>query len=186
MLTLRLTNKVLKELPLPKPAVLSLPEHGGVLEDWYVHMFFHEKRKHLMFTHAGSLVSFVASRVYRQDMKDLEKIFRREFNRFLVLEKFNEQDILIIQLALGDMRLAKTVDRRVTGSMVDLIKRYQWCVSDTDHHEGQTPEDYALYELNRIPMGVLKYAFAIEMFHKAVSVLKGFHHIPGHGAVGLN
>ena len=186
MLTLRLTNKVLKELPLPKSAVLSLPEHGDVLEDWYVHVFVHEKRRHLMFTHAGSLVSFVAFGVYQRDMKDLEKIFRREFSRFLTFQRFDQQDILMFQLALGDMRLAKTIDRRVTGSMVQLIEHYKWCVSDAYSHKGYTPEDYAQYELNRIPLGALKYAFAIEMFHKTVDVLKGFHHIPGQGVVGLN
>ena len=39
-----------------------------------------------------------------------------------MFEKFDEQDVLMFQLALGNMRLAKTIDRRVTGSMVDLIK----------------------------------------------------------------
>ncbi len=186
MLTLRLTSKALNELPLPKSAVLTLPEHGSVLEDWYVHVFVHEKRRHLMFTHAGSLVSFVASGVYQRDMKDLEKIFRREFSRFLVFEKFDQQDILMFQLALGDMRLAKTIDRRVTGSMVQLIENYKWYVSDAYNHKEHAPEDYALYELNRIPLGALKYAFAIENFHKTVDALKGFHHIPGQGVVGLN
>ena len=92
------------------------------MEDWYAHVFVHEKRRHLMFTHAGSLASFVAAGVYQRDTKDLEKIFRREFGRFLAFEKFDEQDISMFQLPLDEMRLAKTIDRRVTGSMVDLIK----------------------------------------------------------------
>lgn len=87
MLTLRLTHEVLKALPLPKSSILVLPEHGDVLEDWYVHMFVHEKRRHLMFTHAGSLVSFVAAGIYRHEMKDLEKIFRWEFMKFLEFHK---------------------------------------------------------------------------------------------------
>ena len=39
---------------------------------------------------------------------------------------------------------------------------------------------------DRTGTGSLKYAYPIEVFHKTVDVLKGFHHIPGHGAVGLN
>ena len=186
MLTLRLTHKVIKESQLPNASFLILPEHGDVMEDWYVNLFMHEKRKHLLFTHAGSLVSFVAAGVYRQDVKDLEKIFKREFMKFLEFYKFDEQDIAMLQSALNETRFAKTMDRRVTRLMADCIRHYKWYVSDTPHHKEYSPEDYALYQTNRVPLKSFKYASAIEVFHNMVTGLKSFHHIPGHRAVGLN
>ncbi len=186
MLTLRITHKALKETLLPKVGILDLPEHGDVLEDWYVNLFLYEKRKHLIFTHAGSLVSFVAAGVYRRDMKDLEKIFRRKFMKFLEFHKFDERDILMLQLALDETRFAKTIDRRVTGSMLDIVHCYRSCISNAYHHKEYTPEEYALYRINRNVLSVINYEYPIEVFRTMVAALKGFHRIPGQGVVGLN
>lgn len=186
MLTLRLTNKVLKKLPLSKSPILNLPEHGDAFEDWYVNLFFFEKRKHLIFTHAGSLVSFVTAGVYKKDMEDLEKIFRQGFMRFLVFHKFDEEDIGMLQLALNVTRFAKTIDRRVMGSMLDMVQCYQSHIIDAYRHNEITPEEYALYRMNQNLLSVINYQYPIEVFRIMVTALKGFHHIPGQGAVGLN
>ena len=60
MLTLRLTHKVIKESQLPNTSVLVLTEHGDAMEDWYVNLFIHGKRKHLLFTQIEVFHNMVA------------------------------------------------------------------------------------------------------------------------------
>lgn len=55
----------------------------------------------------------------------------------------------MLQLTLNETRFAKTIDRRVTGSMLDIVQCCQSHISEAYHHKEYTPEEYVLYRMNR-------------------------------------
>lgn len=119
----RLTQKVLKEFAKTPPALVERPE-GAFFTDWYVNFFLFDRKKHLIFTEAASLFSFVVPGVSRQEIQALAGRFRKELARALFDEHFTAAEMTIVLERIGEMEFGKTINRSVLGSMNELILGY--------------------------------------------------------------
>ena len=62
MIVLHCTQKVLTEGGFDESNLQTFPEREPV-ERWYVNLFLCRRKKHLIFTHARSLFSFIVSNI---------------------------------------------------------------------------------------------------------------------------
>ena len=164
MLLLRCTNKVLKELNMSKSSFPDVMENEHPLLEWYVNLFYFNRKKCLLFTNAASLFSFVAHDVKRKEIINLDKLFREELAKAMSYEDFNSEQIKFVNEQIGEIILLKTASHSILASMNDLVRHCIYSkirLAEDDNMEdvGEIQRD-----LNEIPMGALKYQFSIECF----------------------
>ena len=136
MIVLRLTNKVLKEFGKQKPELVQVAEGSGANE-WYVNLFRLDRRKCLLFTHAGTLFSFVVAGVSRKDIQSLPELFRKELSRALFYEEFSAGQIEEFMKRAQEITIAKTTSRSVLSSMNQILYEYPYIMARFAHLGGE-------------------------------------------------
>lgn len=138
------TAKVLKELKFAKSQISGKPGSCSVLDEWYVNLFYLNRRKCLMFANAGTLFSFVVTGVSRKDIQNLPELFRKELSKALFYEEFTAGQIQEIMKRSDEIIIAKTCSRSVLASMNQMISEYEYTV-----YRHQYSEDQELIAVNR-------------------------------------
>ena len=120
MLTIRCTQKLIKELEAAGHLVAPEPEEMLPLQVWYATLIRIERRKCVLFTHAGTLFSFFVPGLTRPDFKAFEQTFRQHLHALLQQEGI---DVPLAQIAPDDtsVRILKTNSRRILGCMNELV-----------------------------------------------------------------
>jgi len=178
MLILRCTGKVLKEMGMPKSALENMCGNNHPLQEWYVNLFHFNRKKCLLFTNAATLFSFVAHGVSRNEIRDIEVLFRKRLSKALYDEDFKSGQMKLINDKLGTFILAKTESGSVLASMNDRIRHYEYLKSRS-MIEGDIDDAGIQCQLNKTPMGALKYKYPIECFIAAVEGKEFEKVIPG-------
>jgi hypothetical protein len=155
------TRKLLKELddPLVEPDKIALPTEG--LGNWYANLLRIDRRKCLLFTNEKSLYTFLIPKILKANLKNIEEEFLIHLNYNLQNEGFGLEVINMVMQEYQEIGFAKTSNRQVLGSMNDLAYHYEFQIM----REGGIENIRILHlnkEINRIPMGALKYNFPIE------------------------
>ena len=155
------TRKLLKEIdvPLVEPYKISLPTEG--LGNWYANLLRIDRRKCLLFTNEKSLYTFLIPKILKANLKNIEEEFLIHLNYNLQNEGFGLEVINMVMQEYQEIGFAKTSNRQVLGSMNDLAYHYEFQIM----REGGIENIRILHlnkEINRIPMGALKYNFPIE------------------------
>lgn len=164
---LRSTQKFLDFIGTAKKDVPVIPAGTEqTLHDWHVHLFYLNRQKHVILTHSASLFSVVAFNVFKKDLADLKLFFMKNLSRCLYYEEFSAEEINRIVNSAGEVNLSLTNNRRVLGSMNDLIKQYKCGVDWHEPAESELPEFQR--RLNKTPMSMLKYKYPIERFRECV------------------
>lgn len=173
MLILCLTNKVLKEFGKEKPALAEVSEDVSSINEWYVNLFYLNRRKCLMFTNAGALFSFVAAGVSRKDIQNLPELFCKALSRALFYEEFTAGQIQEIMKRLDQITIAKTSNRSVLSSMNQMIFEYEYMAGKYAHlgDEGMITANRKLNKMLRgaIGEGRHDYGVPIERFTEMVT-----------------
>jgi hypothetical protein len=112
---LRCTRKLLR-LVGTDPAADADPAPDA--EDWYANLLWFDRRKCLLLTHAGTLISMFEADVRAADLRDAHQLVTRLIGRELAREglpattfgALGEQDLIV----------ARTADRSVLGCMNDM------------------------------------------------------------------
>jgi hypothetical protein len=153
--------KLLNELGA-SPRVAKPPEHpAGFLGPWHANLIRIERRKCILYTNDRTLYSFLVPGVKKKDVVDFRELFALHLKMNLSKEGFGPEDITKALEEYGEIAIAPTKSRSVLGSMNDLAYQADFLVTRAD---GLEKGDILTVNmmLNRIPMGAIKYRYAID------------------------
>ncbi len=165
MRLLHCTKKLLKELDvsLVEPDKILQPTEG--LGHWYANLLRIERRKCLLFTNEKTLYSFLIPKVLKANLKNIEQEFLINLSYNLQNEGFGLEVINRVMQEYQEIGFAKTVSKRVLGSMNELTFQYEILIE-----EKEGLENIGILELNkhinRTIMGAIKYKYPIEALKK--------------------
>lgn len=169
MAVLYCTRKAAKEAGLSEAQLTKDPQDDSPLGSWHVNLFFRRRKKCLMFTNTRTLYSFVVENVKRAAVKDLASLFRKELQRSLFHEEFSAEIIRKVTPANENIQFARASNRSVLSSMNDLIWQHDG-YAETVEEQGREDLVAVNRQIDRTPMGMLKYAFPVEKFKELFGV----------------
>jgi hypothetical protein len=161
MQTIHCTQKLLKELGKQDATIPQFEPQHGLLGPWHANLIRIERRKCVLFTNGCTPYSFLVPETKKADLIKFRELFLIHLKINLIKESFDTKEI---NKALGEydeIVVAPTANRSVLGSMTDLVNQSDFFV----HHAGGLDKADILVvnrQLNRIPMGALKYQYPIE------------------------
>lgn len=123
MLLIRCTRKLRSEMGVAAGSVIepiAVPIEG--LAEWYADLVRVGAKKIIVFTHARTLFTFVALDVNRQAIQALDQLLMTQLQAVLPHLEDSQTGLKVIAHLSGDYTYAPTVDRRVLGSMNELIR----------------------------------------------------------------
>ena len=103
-------------------------ERAASPDDWYANLFWVQRRKCLLVTHAETLFSVFAPAVRAADLRPLDAFVAPLIARQLAAEGFPAT--ALGQLDRGQASIAKTADRQVLGCMNDIAAACQHAAAD--------------------------------------------------------
>ena len=153
----RCTKKVLDQLDL-RTSDLAVASPSA--EDWYLNLFFLDRRKCLLLTHSATLFSVFYLAVRKADLRQLgpyliDAITVALRDEDLPPDVFGDLDPTTV-------RIAKTADRSTLGVMNDMAIHVKYQVAATGDVEGCDPKEVG-HHLRRIPYNRGGYLYPIEL-----------------------
>jgi len=148
------------------PSGSMAPEHSsGFLGSWHANLIRIERRKCLLLTNDRTLYSFLIPGAKKKDLGNIREIFVLHLKMNLEKEGFGPEDVNKALEEYSEITIAPTTSRSVLGSMNDLADQVDFLVS----RAGGLEEGDILtvnMMLNRIPMGAIKYRYAIDKVYE--------------------
>lgn len=162
MLQLKLTKKVQKELGLKPGDLEDVEESNTTLGDWFVNLFYLDRRKTLIFVNEKTLLSFILYGVKKDDIKKIHQIFLTGLERTLAFEEIETEKVDKLLKEYADIRFAKTDNKKVLGNMNDLINLYTRIIySNGGLQAGNLTE--VIMSINRTPQRNIDGTYSIDM-----------------------
>jgi len=161
MLLIRCTQKLQKEINLHEHDLLTGVIDPAGIGDWYANLMYFGKRKGVLFTHAGSLFSFLAFPLKKPDLNALDHVFRNTLRPVLESEGFAREEMSGLMLASRKVVYGTPTNRSVLGSMNDIALRYKTYFSMAPF---SSPSHLAVItkHINRAPLSAIGYSRAID------------------------
>jgi hypothetical protein len=158
---LHCTRKLLKEMGVSPTAASRVAPDESKWGSWYANLLFVDRRKCVLFVHARTLASFLVGDLARAEMRNMNEVFRNGWGRYLLQEEFPAALVEALLSEYKELTPATAHDKTVLGSMNDLAAHYKYEIPIMGSLK---PEDLSepIQKLNRMPMGAVKYAYAIE------------------------
>lgn len=154
MLALRATQKLLGHLPV-QPAEPAGPTTTA-LGDWYAVPLFVGKQRYVLTASERSLLAVIVPLKEARTLVDRWRARVAERLDALGVEPEHRDRELA---AMGDGVVAKTASRRILGAMNDLGRHARWMAQD----EGGVYPDEIEFRLDRMPCGLLAYAYSADI-----------------------
>jgi hypothetical protein len=158
MAFIRCTAKLLKELGIKQT---NIPDQPLDLFDWHANMLRLDRKKYVLFTNSQTLYSILIRWAGRPKSLNFQEQFRLGLFKNLMSEGIADAHIEYIMNGHKQVTITKTNSRSVLGSMNDLTFQIKYMV-----YVRGSMEDSNIYEinreLNRIPMGAIKYQYSID------------------------
>lgn len=155
----RCTQKLFKEL---KTKLTKNEPEVGYLGGWHANLILVERKKCVLFTNDATLYSFFVPGLKKSDFEMLDEIFRQNLIKCLENEEFSQKQIEKVIDEYKSIEFAKTNNRRVLGSMNDLIVHLKYWIDGSGGLKMVKVSDLNK-RLNRILMGAHKYISGIDM-----------------------
>ena len=158
------TKKLLHELKVLGSGMPS-GQAPGFLGPWHANQIRIERKKCILFTNDRTLYSFLVAGVKKKDLDEFHDLFLLHLSSTLVKEDFGRGEILKALEEYREIEIAPTISRRVLGSMNDLAAQAKFLILSAG---GLKKVDLLTVNmlLNRIPMGSIKYCYAIEKIYE--------------------
>lgn len=161
MQLIRCTAKLRKEMGLKDSALFQGQASERGLGQWHANLIYINRRKCVLFANDKTLFNFIAPDVSRSEIRELKRLFLSYLFPVLAAEEFKESEIATIVSEYEGLAFAKTNSKSVLGSLNDLAFHYERRILMAGGvHSYQVPN--IISDLNRMPMGALKYAYPIE------------------------
>jgi len=158
MQLVRCTQKLLKEL---KTKPTDKKPKFGYIGGWHANLLRIERRKCVLFTNDNTLYSFFVPGLKKLEFQHFEEVFRENLLKSLFSEGFTREQIEKVLNEYRSIKIAKTNNRSVLGSMNDLAFQLKYRV-DVSGGLGSLDLIALNKELNRTPMGAIKHTYSIE------------------------
>ena len=165
MAVLRCTKKLLNELKIKSPEETN---YSGALGSWHANLLRIDRRKCVLFTHDGTLFSFLVPGLKRPQFQNFRVVFGQNLFKNLRLESLPQNQIETILEEHLDILISKTNNRSVLGSMNDLAFQLRYKISADG---GLAHVNFAElnHYLNRIHMGAIEETYSIDELRKLLS-----------------
>lgn len=161
MQLIRCTGKLQKEMGVKKTDLVEGEPTFSFMGQWHTNLIYINKKKCVLFTNDKTLFNFIVTDVSRAEIKELSKMFIDNFYCILADEGIEQETINKICQEYGEVRYAKTSSKSVLGSMNDLAFHYKFLIQEAGSVYSHLVPGI-IKQLNRMPMGPLKYRYPIE------------------------
>jgi len=154
---LRCTKKLLSEL---KENTSDSKDLFSDIISWHANLLRIDRRKCVLFTHDTTLYSFFVHGLKKPDFENVREVFRQNLLKSLIVEEIPQKQIETFLETTRDIRISKSNNRSVLGSMNDLAFQLKYIIA----HEGgieNTDITKLIYHINRIPMSAIKGIYSI-------------------------
>jgi hypothetical protein len=148
----RLTAKLAQKIGIDPLFALPYDQGKSPLLDWNAHLFTVQRTQYILATNTESLYSLVMPGRGITTDKQVVQSFRAGLQAFLAGQEHHSKVALDVLSPARDASFAKIADRRILGSMNDLIFQSKIRIA-----EGQQTLFEVSYFLNETPMSYLKY-----------------------------
>lgn len=168
MLSIRCTQKLLKEL---KVTPTQEEQQGGYLGGWHADLFRVERRKCVLITNDLTLYSLFIPGLKKPELEQFGEVFMQHLFKNLRCEGFTQDQIELVLNEYREIKIAKTNNRSVLGSMNDLKSQAEHIIWELG---GLLRLDVIElnHKLNRIPMGAIKYSYSIKALKKRLAEIE--------------
>jgi len=102
-----------------------LDNDSTILGSWYANLFLIERKKCLIFVNSKTLFCFVVINQTKKDIEQIGNMFRRNLLKRLHAESISPDVIAQIMKDQEKITICKTSDRRILGSMNELIFHFR-------------------------------------------------------------
>ncbi|MCP4611152.1 MAG: hypothetical protein GY845_20785 [Planctomycetes bacterium] len=158
MAIIRCTKKLLDELKIKPTGDIGLSDGIG---NWHANILWIDRRKCVLFTNDQTFYSFLIPAMKKPEFQNFHEVFRLNLLKNMMSEGLSKKQFEHLFDAHKEIRIAKTNNRSVLGSMNELAFQVKFSV----HNMGGLATTNLLelnHELNRIPMGAIDYKFSID------------------------
>ena len=162
MAIIRCTQKLLSELKAKPSESIQEPSE---LSSWHANLLRIDRRKCVLFTHDTTLYSFFVPRLKKPDFGNIREVFRQKFFKALIAEDIPQKHIEIFLKANREIRISKTNNRSVLGSMTDLSFQLKYKIAyEGGIENADIPK--LIHDINRIPMSAIEEIYSIYALKK--------------------
>ncbi len=159
------TKKLMNELETAPDRSIAPEPLSGFLGPWHANLIRIEGRKCILLTNDSTLYSFLVPRVKKKDLGNFRELFALHLKMNLTKEGFGPENVNKALEEYGEITIAPTKSRSVLGSMNDLADQADFLVSRAGGLEKGDMLTVNMM-LNRIPMGAIKYRYAIDKLYE--------------------
>lgn len=162
MAIIRCTQKLLSELKAKPSESIQEPRE---LSSWHANLLRIDRRKCVLFTHDTTLYSFFVPGLKKPDFGNIREVFRQKFFKALIAEDIPQKHIEIFLKANREIRISKTNNRSVLGSMTDLSFQLKYKIAyEGGIENADIPK--LIHDINRIPMSAIEEIYSIYALKK--------------------
>lgn len=149
------TQKLRKELGIKEKDLCAVTSTESGLGSWYADLFRIGSKKNVIFVHPDTRYGIVALDIRKRDLLDLPLVFRTALANTFTAEKVSEQIQAAILSEYCSVSIAKTSNRSVVGTMVEMVGHIK---AELDAVGMVTPARSVLFSqyISRIPIVALK------------------------------
>jgi len=167
MQIIKCTKKLQKEMGLKKSDLSVSEPVEGVIGPWHANLIYILGKKCVIFVNDKTLFNFIVAGVTRDQIRNLSSMFIKNLSCTLADEGINEDSCRRIIEEHDSLEYKITDNKSVLGSMNDLAFHYKVNIEDKGSiHTHEIPN--IIKRLNHMPMGALKYAYAIDALKEAL------------------
>ena len=149
---------------LKKADLITQEPDEATLGSWHANLLFINRRKCVLFVNDKTLFNFIIPDLKRENIRQLDTLFRNLLQCVLAEEGFDESLRDRIMQEYESVGYAATNNRSVMGSMNDLAFHYQIQIeSEGSLHSPMIPQ--IIHQLNRLSMKALDYGYPIDALH---------------------
>jgi len=148
---IRGTKKCLSELGVSEEQLAEEDGSASACAEWYGNLIRFERRKCLVFTDVETLFTFFVPGVTKKNYRDFRGLFLGSLQSALAVYNLDVPDYVMDD----DIRFGRTRDRRVLGSMNDLIFMLTHCLAFNGGLSGISVAD-VVRQVNETPMQLIK------------------------------
>ena len=167
---IRITQKLQKEIGFKLTNLLVGEGPFSLFAEWYAHMFFLNRKKHLIFVETQTLFSFCVENVSRKDIRvRFSELFEKGLSKALFVEGVNAQIMSkVMDICRRDWTFSKTEHRRTIGAMNEFVKQHKFCFSYQNIPIEIQDRRNRNMPMRGFPDGSKDLKFSIEVFTKLV------------------
>ncbi len=159
------TRKLLNELKTKPSDEL---EQSDSIVNWHANLLWIDRRKCVLFTNNQTLYSFFVPGMKKPQFENFDEIFRLHLLKTVMSEDFSETQTEHLLNANKEIRIGKTNNRSVVGSMNELAMQIKYDVHAMGGLAAASLTELN-YKLNRIPMGAIDYKFSVNELKRVLN-----------------